>query len=80
MGAVGPFGRGDLYEERMKPRAPPSDPAPVAPDFTDAEVRKARAAEMARLLARRGRSSTFLTGPKGDTSTPTLGKTMLGGG
>lgn len=66
------------FVEGNKPA--PIGAAPVPPDLTEEALRKARAAEMLRVLSRRGRASTMLTGPQGDTSTPNTRKTMLTGG
>ena len=59
----------------------------AAPDLTDERLRQSRAAQMLKLLSGRGRKSTFLTGPLGDTmkpapagNKPTLARnTLLGG-
>ena len=56
------------------PSMPPMPPPPAAP-----EVNAAATAARRRALAMQGRSSTILSGSMGDTSTPNIGKTLLGG-
>lgn len=63
----------DLLAPPVKDVAAP----PPAPDLTDDLVRQARRAELARLMAGRGRKSTFLGSQTADS--PALGKTSLGG-
>lgn len=62
---------------------PGSLQAPVKPlgqiDFTDPALKAARKSQMIRQRQMQGRGSTFLS-PRGDTTTPLLGRTILGGG
>ena len=62
------------------PPMPPPPPAPEAPPTRDdPDVNAAATAARRRALAMQGRSSTILSGSMGDTSTPNIGKTLLGG-
>lgn len=49
-------------------------------DFTSRSLHDALSAEALRAKMGRGRKTTFLTGPGGSASPPTLGRTLLGGG
>lgn len=67
----------ETHEAELKkgdPSAPPS-----APDLTDKLLGDSRKSQMLRTLSGRGRKSTFLTGPMGDTTIKPVRKTLLGG-
>ena len=71
--------KGSAAEKEFK-KLNPLDDTPMT-ELTDEALRKRRSAEMLRLISGQGRKSTFLTGPTGLSTLPTLGKsTLLGGG
>ena len=63
----------------MPPPPPMPEAPPPPPTRDDPDVNAAAEAARRRALAMRGRSSTILSGSMGDTSTPNIGKTLLGG-
>ena len=72
---------GSLFKPKMPP-LPPVQPAPTPPSAEMSQEEKDRiAAEQAEIeRKRKGRKSTILTGPLGDTTdAETEKKTLLGG-
>lgn len=65
-----------------KDGSPMKDPdeLPKAPDATDERLTAMRKSQMLGMLTSHGRSSTFLTGPRGDPTAEALGQKKLGGG
>ena len=64
---------------RMPPPPPPPEPPEPPPTRDDPRVNEEATALRKRRLARKGRKSTILTGPMGDTAKANIGKkTLLG--
>jgi hypothetical protein len=71
---------GDNAVSFGSPSPPPVQPLPPPPSTNDQAAQSARAAELAAQAKAKGRAATLLTGGRGDTSTPNLGKTNILGG
>jgi hypothetical protein len=66
------------YSEAGLPSTLPAETSLAPPDLTDSAVTDAQRLQMQRLLAGRGRRSSFLTGPLGAPG-PGLNRNVLGG-
>lgn len=79
-GKVADLPGGAAVEGAMAPTKAPEIKGPeLAPDLTDGRLQEMKKFQLYRLMQGRGRKSTFLTGPAGDTGAPKTSKTMLGG-
>lgn len=68
---------GNIFDRPEVPALPA--PLPAAPDAGDQAIQNARLMERRRQLGMQGRSSTWLTGARGDTTAPEVGvRTLLG--